>query len=107
MLAVSVPLGNQCVYTSSVIFQKIVTDEHVLKMIQNSVESEAASDNDGDTAPEEDGSLTFEPKMTRSKVKDFIQKQGSVCCLHMVTNKCLREKTYSLGFPGCTVTENS
>ena len=63
-------------------FQKIVTDEHVLKMIQNSVESGDADKNDGEDAKEDDGSLTFEPKMTRSKVKDFLQKQGSVRILY-------------------------
>lgn len=60
-------------------FQKIITDEHVLKMVQNSVETGDDGDKDHEDAREDDGSLTFEPKMTRSKVKDFLQKQGSVC----------------------------
>ena len=49
-------------------------------MVQNTVDS-SDDENDEDNKEEDDGSLTFEPKMTRSKVKDFLQKQGSVCIL--------------------------
>ena len=84
--SISIYIHSVCDLCKCVIFQKIVTDEHVLKMIQNSVESEDPNNSkDGEPAPEDDGSLTFEPKMTRSKVKDFIQKQGSVRCVFTLT----------------------
>ena len=47
-------------------------------MVQNSVDSNEEG-SDVDETDQDDGNLTYEPKMTRSKVKDFLQKQGSVC----------------------------
>ena len=66
------------------VLQKIITDEHVLKMVQNSVDS---SEDGSDYEGEDQGkgrTLAYEPKMTRSKVKDFLQKQGMVCITYEV-----------------------
>lgn len=68
-------------------FQHVITNEHVIAMVKNTLNEEL-------NKQEQSLNETFEPKMTRSKVKQVLEKEGNVGELIEELEICLNFMIY-------------
>ncbi|XP_022103004.1 GON-4-like protein [Acanthaster planci] len=70
--------NNLSVVNVKNILHHVITNEHVLAMVRNTMEDESTGDKLSPAGPSDQTPVVFEPKMTRAKLKEVSEKSGKV-----------------------------
>ncbi|XP_038071708.1 GON-4-like protein isoform X2 [Patiria miniata] len=70
--------NNLSVVNVKNILHHVITNEHVLAMVRNTMEDDSTEDKPNSSDPSGSRPVVFEPKMTRAKLKEVSEKSGKV-----------------------------